>query len=214
VIQVRLIVMAKAPVSGRSKTRLCPPCTGAEAARLAEAALQDTLAAVASAPVERRVLALAGRAGDWVPPNFDVLRQRGDGLANRLAHAFAAVGGPSLLIGMDTPQVTSAMLAEASAKLLEEGTDAVLGPAPDGGYWAIGLTAADAAVFRDVPMSSSRTAAAQRERLRALGLRHAELRTLRDVDTIDDARAVAAEAPASRFARALARLRHVSPTLA
>jgi rSAM/selenodomain-associated transferase 1 len=200
-----LLLLAKAPVPGRVKTRLCPPCTPAEAAALASAALADTLAAVTrSARAARRVLVLDGAPGDWVPPAFEVLPQRGDGLATRLDAAFADAGGPCLLIGMDTPQVTPALLDAAIGAL--DRADAVLGPALDGGYWAIGLRHRDAAVFRGVPMSAPTTAAAQRARLRALGLRAAMLPPLRDVDTIADARAVAAGATSGRFAATLAAL--------
>ena len=196
-----LIVIAKAPVAGRVKTRLCPPCTPAEAAALAEAALRDTLAAMAATPARRRVVALDGPAGDWLPDGFEVVEQRGNGLAERLAGAFADVGGPGLLVGMDTPQVTSGLLA-AGLRRLDE-VDAVLGRSADGGYWAIGLRASDAPVFAGVAMSTPRTGAAQLARLRALGLQVAELPTLIDVDTIADARAVAAGAPHTRFARTL-----------
>ena len=57
---VALVVIAKAPAPGRSKTRLCPPCTADEAAQLAAAALEDTLAAVGATPARRYVLALDG----------------------------------------------------------------------------------------------------------------------------------------------------------
>jgi uncharacterized protein len=80
----------------------------------------------------------------------------------------------------------------------------VFGAALDGGYWGIGLRRPDPAVFRDVPMSSVTTAAVQRARLAELSLRTAVLPPLRDVDTIADARIVAAEAPGSGFAAALA----------
>ena len=94
-----LLVIAKAPVAGRVKTRLTPPCSPADAAGLAAAALADTLAAVArSRRAARRVLVLDGEPGPWIPRGFDVLPQRGDGLAARLAAAFCDVGGPALLI--------------------------------------------------------------------------------------------------------------------
>jgi rSAM/selenodomain-associated transferase 1 len=199
-----LIVLAKAPRAGHSKTRLCPPCTPHEAAALARAALADTLEAVLATPARRRVLILDGPAGDWLPAGFDVLPQRGGGLDERLAHAFADVGPPALLVGMDTPQLTPDELAAGIARLAAPDADAVLGPAPDGGYWAIGLRTGDPRAFLGVPMSTAYTGRAQHARLRRLGLRVALLPTLRDVDRIADARAVAALAPAGRFARALA----------
>jgi rSAM/selenodomain-associated transferase 1 len=200
-----LVVIAKAPVPGRVKTRLTPPCTPAGAATLAAAALTDTLAAVArSRRPGRRVLVLDGAPGPWVPRGFEVLPQRGDGLAARLAAAFADVGGPAFLIGMDTPQVTPGLLDDGLRAL--DSADAAFAPAFDGGYWAIGLRRADAAVFRNVPMSEPTTAAVQRARLAELRLATAELPALVDVDTIADARRVAAAAPDTRFARALERV--------
>ena len=200
---VALIVISKAPVAGRCKTRLCPPCDPAQAAWLAEAALCDTLSAVAHTPAPRRLLALDGEPGAWLPPDFELQAQRGHGLAERLGHAFGLTRGPALLVGMDTPQLSPRLLAFAARRLLEPGVDAVLGPALDGGYWAIGLKRPDARVFEGVPMSTSRTGEAQLARLRALGLRSVALPALRDVDTMDDARRVAREAPSTRFAHAV-----------
>ena len=200
-----LLVIAKAPVPGRVKTRLCPPCSPAEAAELAAAALADTLAAGArSRRARRRVLVLDGDPGGWIPHGFDVVPQRGDGLAERLAAAFADACGPAFLIGMDTPQVTPALIDAGLAAL--ERADAVLGVALDGGYWGIGLRRPDPAAFRGVPMSEPTTAAVQRARLAELHLCTAVLPPLRDVDSIADARAVAAEAPAGRFAHVLSAL--------
>ncbi len=200
-----LLVIAKAPVPGRSKTRLCPPCTPEQAAALAEAALADTLAAVAAVPGRRRrLLVLEGEPGEWVPEGFEVHPQREGGLGDRLAGAFAAAAEPALLVGMDTPQLAPAHIERGIEALERPGIDAALGRAPDGGYWAIGLRRPDQQVFEGVPMSTAETGAAQRRRLDELGLRVEELEPLRDVDTIDDARAVAAEQPGSRFARVLA----------
>jgi rSAM/selenodomain-associated transferase 1 len=197
-----LLVIAKAPVPGRVKTRLTPPFTPTEAAALATAALADTLAAATACGATRRVLVLDGAPGPWIPAGFEVIRQRGDGLAERLAAAFADAGAPAFLVGMDTPQVTPALL-DAGLGALDD-ADAVLGAALDGGYWGIGLRRADPEVFRDVPMSARTTAAVQRARLAELNLRTAILPPLRDVDTVADARAVAAQAPGSRFAAVLA----------
>lgn len=203
-IDVALLVLAKAPVAGAVKTRLCPPLAPAQAAALAEAALQDTLAAILATSVARRVLVLDGEPGAWMPPGVELLSQRSGGLATRLGDAFADIACPALLIGMDTPQVTPALLSASLDRLREPGNDAVLGDTEDGGYWAIGLRRADRRVFEGVPMSTDRTGAAQRARLRALGLQVGELAVLRDVDRFADAVAVAREAPLTRFAQAVA----------
>jgi len=201
---VHLIVIAKAPIPGRVKTRLCPPCSPEDSASIAEASLADTLEAVRGVAGVRPVVALDGPAGEWLPPGIRVIPQRGRGLAARIAAAFDDVGGPSLLIGMDTPHVDVPRLAGACGRLAESGVDAVLGPALDGGWWALGLRRPDAGVFDGVPMSSDRTLAVQRARLRTMGMRVADLAPMRDVDTPTDALTVAASVPGSRFAIAVA----------
>lgn len=202
-----LLVLAKAPVAGRSKTRLCPPCGPTEAAALAEAALVDTLSAVAATTAARRVLVLDGAVGAWLPTSFEVIPQRGSGLDQRLAAAFDDVGQPGLLIGMDTPQVTPELLGACLADLDGDHLDAVLGPAADGGFWAVGLRTPCPSAFLGVPMSTSATGAAQRARLVSCGLRVGMLPMLRDVDVIDDAVAVAQGCPGTRFAAELTSLR-------
>jgi uncharacterized protein len=207
---VTIIVLAKAPVPGRVKTRLCPPCDSAQAARLAESALVDTLRTVAATPCDRRVLVLDGAPGPWLPARFEVLPQRGGGLDERLAHAFTDVGTAGLLVGMDTPQVTPARLTASLDALNAPHVDAVLGPSVDGGWWGIGLRVPDPSVFLGVPMSTAHTGAAQLARLHQLGLRTRALPTLQDVDDFDDAIAISRAAPHGRFAatlRLLPRLR-------
>ncbi len=196
-----LLVIAKEPLPGRVKTRLTPPFTPEEAAALAEASLVDTLEVVLATPARRRVLVLAGAPGPWLPPGFDVVPQCDGGLDERLAAAFAYCDGPTLLIGMDTPQVTPELLTVDFAD-----HDAYFGPAEDGGFWALGLAEPDPALLRGVPMSTPTTGAVQRGLLTARGLRVHDLPSLRDVDTAHDAELVAAEAPEGRFARELARL--------
>jgi len=198
-----ILVMAKAPTPGRAKTRLCPPLSLDQAAQLAEAALIDTLEAVGCSRAGRRTLVLDGVPGPWLAPGFRVVAQRGTGFDVRLANAFHETLGPALLVGMDTPQITPPLLDDAMRRLLSPGVDAVLGSAKDGGWWIIGLRRADPRVFLGVPMSSPVTGRAQRDRLRRLGLRCAELPVLRDVDRFEDALAVAELAPATRFARTL-----------
>lgn len=202
-MSARVVVIAKSPQPGRSKTRLMPPCDPPQAARLAEAALRDTLLAVAATPCRERVLALAGPPGQWLPEGFRIVDQGEGTLDRRLAHVFSRCQGPTLLIGMDTPQVDPWLLEEAIAALGAPGTDAVLGHAEDGGYWAIGLRRPDPRAFAAVPMSVAETGVRQEEALRRLGLRVGLLPTLRDVDLIADARAVAAMAPGGDFARAV-----------
>lgn len=198
-----LLVIAKEPLPGRVKTRLTPPYTPTEAALLAEAALVDTLRTVLAVPARRRVLVLEGRPGPWLPPGIDVVPQCAGGLDERLAAAFAGCTGPTLLVGMDTPQITPALLKPPHDR------DAWFGPADDGGFWALGLAAPESAppdLIRGVPMSVPETGAVQRRRLVDAGLTVRDLPPLRDVDSAADAEYVAALAPHGRFAATLRRL--------
>ena len=213
-LPVQLLVLAKSPRPGHVKTRLIPQYGALGAAAIASAALTDTLAAVAAVPAARHVLVLDGPLTTQLDTSaYDVLPQRSGGLGERLAGAFAdaAAGSPLplLLVGMDTPQVTPALLAEAARTLLDDGTDAVLGLAEDGGWWALGLRAAVPGAFAGVPMSTPTTGRTQAARLTELGLRTAALPVLRDIDEPADLEAVLRLLPtSSELARCAVELRH------
>ncbi|HEY1642247.1 MAG TPA: DUF2064 domain-containing protein [Streptosporangiaceae bacterium] len=206
-LRAQLVVIAKEPVPGRVKTRLSPAYSPRQAARLAEASLADTLAAAALVPGVRRVLALDGAPGRWLPGGFEVTSQCGGGLDQRIAAALAAAYSrlpvPVVLIGMDTPQVTPVLLEAALLPLLAGTADAAFGPADDGGFWLLGLRRPDPRLVLGVPMSQPHTGAVQLARLAEAGLRVHRVPALIDVDTAADAAAVAALAPHSRFAAAL-----------
>jgi uncharacterized protein len=196
-----VIVIAKEPVPGRVKTRLVPPLCFDEAARLAEAALTDTLRAVDASDARQKVLAFDGAVGGWLAPGWQAARQPSGTLDLRLVAAFDAVAGPAILVGMDTPQLTPEHLDAFDPARF----DACLGLSTDGGYWAIGF--ADprlaGAAIGGVPMSTTSTGRVQLRRLQQLGLRIQQLDVLTDVDTIDSAETVAAQAPGTGFAAAL-----------
>lgn len=203
-----VIVLAKAPVPGRVKTRLCPPCTPEQAAAVAAAALADTLDAVTRCKTGQRILALDG-AYD-APPRWTVCPQRGGSLGERLAHAFAdtrRARTASLLLGMDTPQVTPGLLDSALGLLaVADGPDAVLGLALDGGWWALGLRdPRHAGLLAGIATSTATTGAETLAALRERGLQVAVLPALRDVDTAIDAYAVAGACPSGgRFPQVVA----------
>ncbi len=191
---MHVTIIAKAPVAGDVKTRLCPPCTPEQAARIAAAALADTFAAVdevAAATGARRVLLLDGTGQEWMPTTFEVVSQRGDGLGQRLGNGFLDLG-PGVIVGMETPHVVSALAGAIEAASC--GVDTI-GLALDGGYWMIGLCAESAAMahdlFEGVAMSATHTGLSQLRRMHACGCRVRLLPTARDLDTVDDLEAVA-----------------------
>ncbi|MBF6329617.1 TIGR04282 family arsenosugar biosynthesis glycosyltransferase [Nocardia transvalensis] len=215
-IPATILVVAKSPIAGFAKTRLTPPLSPGAAARLAADALLDTLAAVRSSGVRERVVAWTGDlaraeyAADIAVAlgDFTVVPQRGEDFGQRLANAHAdaaCFGLPVLQIGMDTPQAGPALLASSATVLTDHG-DAALGPAADGGWWALGLTdPRPARLLTGVPMSTDRTGQLTRKMLSRCGCRVHDLPVLTDVDHYDDALTVAAES-SGRFARAVAGL--------
>ncbi|WP_371503210.1 DUF2064 domain-containing protein [Kitasatospora sp. NBC_00374] len=201
-----LLVIAKEPVPGRVKTRLTPSCTPEQAAGLAEAALADTLATLSLVPAGRRLVVLDGAPGRWLPPGWEVAPQVTGGLDERLAAAFALAppDRPALLVGMDTPQLGAATLAEPLSAARRPGVDAWYGPAADGGFWALGLARPTPELARrllvGVEMSTGRTGAELLARIVAQGMTVCHLPELVDVDTVEDAELVSRAAPEGRFA--------------
>jgi glycosyltransferase A (GT-A) superfamily protein (DUF2064 family) len=209
-----VLVMAKAPVPGEVKTRLAAMVGADRAAGLAHAALLDTLAVCETVfPAGRRVVALGGTVDRSVHPaplrralrGWDVVEQEGETFAHRLATAHrgahASHGGPVVQIGMDTPHLTARHLEQVVAAAT--GGRPVLGRAHDGGWWVLATTApGDVADLHDVPMSRTDTWARTRAALEQAAGPVLPTAELGDVDTGDDARAVAATAPHTRFARA------------
>lgn len=217
---VVLVVLAKAPVAGRVKTRLCPPANEWQAARIAAAALLDTLDAVRATPGAQPVLALSGdldkaeRAVEIKAAlcGIPVVAQHGATLGQRIAaaHRDAEVLGPGravVQIGMDTPQVTADLLRRCHRRLSIPGTDAVLGPTEDGGWWVLGLRdPLEAGCIAGVATSRADTGVCTARALQERGLRVAQLPQLTDVDTPMDAFRVARQAPHTRFAAAVREL--------
>jgi glycosyltransferase A (GT-A) superfamily protein (DUF2064 family) len=198
-----LILIAKETIPGKVKTRLHPPLSLEQAAELAAASIQDTLAAVADLPATRRILLFDGT---MLPAGIDgwvVIPQVSGGLDERLAAIFDLCDGPTVLIGMDTPQLSADDLAPVFRDWPDD-VDAWFGPANDGGFWSLAMANPRGDLIRGVPLSQDDTGLVQLGRLLDAGLRVSILRELTDVDTIDDAFAAARVAPAGEFATTLA----------
>jgi uncharacterized protein len=209
-----LLVLAKAPVPGQVKTRMCPPASPMQAAQLAAAAFRDTLDAVLAVPGVMPVVALTGDLAHAVDADAlteqlratTVLPQRGKTLGQRIAAAIAdaaalVVDRPVLQIGMDTPQADAALLSYCFDRLDEDGVDAALGMATDGGWWVLGVRQPKIAeLIADIPTSRPDTGARTMAALRSAGCRMISLPELLDMDTWEDASALAADLPGGRFA--------------
>jgi len=176
------------------KTRLCPPLTPGEAARLAAGMLDDTLEKCRGAPFRTALVVAPEEAEAWFRARYPEVEeqypQRGPDLGARLAHfarrAFAELGARTLVvIGSDQPLVPRARLVAAHERL-EAGSDVVLGPDRGGGYYLIGLRAPCDELFGGVTMSSADMCAATEALARARGLALARLEVDDDLDTPAD----------------------------
>lgn len=196
-----VVLMAKECVPGRVKTRLHPPFSLTDAARIAEASLSDTITTLSALPVARRVLCLDGEDPPSLPPGWEVIAQTSGGLDERIAAALDACRGPALVVGMDTPQLGADDVADLGD--WPDEVDAWFGPAQDGGFWALALREPRGDLVRGVPMSRPDTGARQRERLEEAGLRVGTLPTLTDIDDLASLRAVAPLLPDGSLARLL-----------
>lgn len=206
---MKVLLVAKAPVAGRVKTRLGTRIGHDAAAALAAAALLDTIDACRSAGAAGH-LSLAGDLADAVHgaaisaalDGWTITPQRGDTFAERLVAAHLDAGpGPVVQIGMDTPHVTAAALLTVADGLARH--DAVLGPAVDGGWWA--LARQDPHVVRhvsEVAMSTATTFTDTHRALERAGCRVGHAAAMSDVDTVADADLVATLSPHLRFSHA------------
>ncbi|MHC6231840.1 TIGR04282 family arsenosugar biosynthesis glycosyltransferase [Arthrobacter sp. MMS24-T111] len=207
-MNLSIAVIAKECVPGQVKTRLTPPLTPGQAAALAQVSLSQSLQCVRSLPATRRVLVFDGTPHPRDAAGFDLVAQSPGRLDQRLAAICSEVTGPLLILGMDTPHLSRAPLAALLAdwSLPVPSHDSWIGPASDGGFWALALQQPDPDLIEGVKMSTPETGAQQAARITAAGLVLGLLPTLRDVDHFADALAAARECPGTPFARAVERL--------
>jgi glycosyltransferase A (GT-A) superfamily protein (DUF2064 family) len=197
-----LVLIAKEPLPGKAKTRLHPPLTLEQAARIAAACIDDTIAVINSVAATRRILFFGGQHVPLSADGFEILAQPPGTLDERLGWLFDYCTEPTVLVGMDTPQLTARHLAPMFPTWTDE-VDAWFGPAADGGFWCLGMREPRGDLVRGVVMSRDDTGDSQLARLASAGLRVGRLDKLTDVDVIADAITVASGAPQTRFAHEL-----------
>jgi rSAM/selenodomain-associated transferase 1 len=191
---VAVAIMAKAPTAGAVKTRLTPPLTAAQAARLYRCFLLDKLGQVraldAVHPVVAYTPAEERATFEALAPDFRLLPQRGPDLGTRLVGVLTTllddghVG--AIAVDSDTPTLPTEFLQRGVARLMEPEVDVVVGPTDDGGYYLIGTRGPRPELFHDMPWSTSDVFAETLRRARAAGLRVVTLPVWFDVDTAAD----------------------------
>jgi rSAM/selenodomain-associated transferase 1 len=192
-----LIIFAKEPRPGQVKTRLSPPLSPEAAAQLYHCFIQDILDEMTRVPEVRLAVAFSPPTAQvffrrLAPPGTILFPQEGADLGERMERAFArnfAAGfGPVLLRGSDVPDLPAAVVSEARAVLAAGQAQVVLGPCPDGGYYLVGLSEPQPALFRGLAWSSSTVLADTLRLARQLDLRVHLLPPWPDIDTYDNLR--------------------------
>jgi rSAM/selenodomain-associated transferase 1 len=204
-----VIVMTKAPRTGRVKTRLCPPLSADEGAELAACFIRDTLRQAARI-VPTLIVAYDPPDGlaelrTLAPAGVRWLAQEGDDLGRRQEHAVACAAeqgfGPILVIGTDSPTLPFGHLGAALSVLERNAADVVLGPTLDGGYCLLGVRQPLPGLLDRVAWSTADVCRQVRENAVALGLRVELLSRWYDVDVPEDLRRLWEELCRSQDAR-------------
>lgn len=206
-----VVLFAKSPRPGRVKTRLCPPLTHGQAARLYRAMAVDCWRAARAAAPEAWVALDCGAGrleAAWLGSGVKAFRQKGADLGARMSAAFArafrAGAAKTVVIGSDCPELSSMEIRSAFEKL--DRADVVVGPAADGGYYLLALKGACPPLFEGMVWSRPDVLARTLRRATALGMRTAFLRRRSDVDTFADLKALARRHPPLQTAAALSRI--------
>ena len=187
-----LLVVAKQPQPGQTKTRLCPPLSHVQAADLYECFLRDTLDLMRSVRgVHYRIGFLPESAQSYfhqLAPDMELTCQCGNSLGERLDHmlteALTRGSQRAVVMDSDSPTLPYRYISQAFDQLTH--SDVVLGPTRDGGYYLIGMKQSQSHLLRQVQMSTPRVLADTLALAESTGLTVSFLPTWYDVDTIVD----------------------------
>jgi rSAM/selenodomain-associated transferase 1 len=204
-----LLVIAKRPAPGQTKTRLSPPLLPEQAAALYECFLRDTLEVARAVPGVTRLAHYApDSAADYfaqLAPDFGQRPQVGDSLGPRLdqvlTRCLAEGFERAVIMDSDSPTLPAAYVAQAFTEL--DRADVVLGPCEDGGYYLIGLKQPLPRLLREVPMSTPHVLRDTVALADQLGLRVALLPGWYDVDTAQELERLRADLAAGAASAAL-----------
>jgi rSAM/selenodomain-associated transferase 1 len=197
--------MAKASMPGRTKTRLVPPLTAAEAAQFNTAFLKDVSAnlLMASRQADVHGYMAYGPPGsqqffiDTLPPGIGLIESWypnfGDCLFKAIEALLAAGHESAVVLNSDSPTLPTSLLIETAEMLARPGDRAVLGSSTDGGYYLLGVKQAHRRLFEDIDWSTERVARQTLERARAIGLAVHRLPAWYDIDNADALRQLHAE---------------------
>jgi uncharacterized protein len=189
-----VVLMAKAPIPGRVKTRLCPPLDPRQSAGLYACMLEDTAGEISALTRVSRYLFLDPPGSEYSPRGvpfsaFERFPQRGRDLGDRMrvaaATAFRNGARRVAIVGADCPALSAERVRQAFREL-SAGASVVFGPSADGGYYLVGLSSPDDRLFRGITWSAPDVLRNAAARCRVLSTPFTFLTPERDVDTGDD----------------------------
>ncbi len=198
-----LMVVAKRPAPGQTKTRLSPPLDGNEASALYECFLRDTLDTIRRARTQldfEPIIAYLPQGAEeyfqTLAPDFALLLQEGIDLSERLhnatSHCLSNGYDQAVIMDSDSPTLSEANLRLAFTAL-GDGADVSLGPCDDGGYYLIGLKRPTSDLFLKVTMSTPHVIADTLAQAEKNALEVRLLPVCYDIDYVDDLRRLVAE---------------------
>jgi uncharacterized protein len=214
-LKSRLGIFAKEPVTGRVKTRLCPPLLPAQAARLYAQSLRETVARLQGLPLELVLFYSGDRC--WFQqafPGIRLLPQGSGDLGARMEDALAillAEGESAALVGSDSPDLPPPLIMQALAALTA--CEVVTIPARDGGYVLIGERRHRAELFTGIPWSTDQVLAVTRRRALELGIAYREIGLWEDIDDLPSLHRLLERSPASSTARLAKELLAARPAM-
>lgn len=188
-----LIVMAKAPVPGQVKTRLCPQISPGKAAELYRCFLQDRISQMAELKGTELAVAFTPESAfafftAQTPDRFQLFAQKGKTLGDRLTRLFSdrfAEGYTAVsVIDSDTPDLESSIMNQSFRLLVSH--DVVYGPSRDGGFYLVGLRNPYPALFEEIPWSTAEVLQVSLKKAKKMGLKTALLPERHDIDTYED----------------------------
>lgn len=188
----RLIIFARAPLSGQCKTRLIPVLGAQAAADLQQELIRHCIQRLCTEPL---CPAQLWCSPDTRHPCFQTLAtdyslrlhtQQGKDLGARMYHAMSCQNASyTIIVGADIPTMTRDYIGQA-IRLLRDGVDAVIGPAEDGGYVLLGLKRVPAGLFQDITWGTAAVFHQTCEKMDAAGLAWRAIAPLWDVDDAGD----------------------------
>ena len=192
----QLMIFTKAPVAGEVKTRLLPFLSAEQAAALHRQLVSHCLKKLTCSNSYRCELWVSG-AYEWAKAfELPIKQQRGADLGERMANAFAecfAQAAKVIVVGTDCPWLSQPHIEEALAALDDH--DLVIGPATDGGYVLLGLTANCPQLFANIDWGSARVLQQTRALAESLGLDYRLLAPLDDIDRPEDLQKLQSDFP-------------------